>query len=80
MTNSSNQWVMIKAKGWFIWYFRVDNTPAKVDTQTKIQLFASTVIGDHILTINAPIFSDGDFDKAGLIVNDMMETLTLAKP
>lgn len=75
--NPNNQWVMIKSKGWFIWYFRVGGIPTQVESKTKIQLFASTVIGDKILTVNAPIPSEGDFAKAGLIVNEMMETLTI---
>jgi len=79
LINSSNQWVVIKSKGWFIWYFKVVSVPVKTAQQTKIQLFASTVIGDNILTINAPIFKDEDFDKAGLIVNEMMETLKIIK-
>ena len=79
LINASNQWVVVKSKGWFIWYFKVDNTPAQVNKPTKIQLFASTVVGDNILTINAPVFTDDDFTKAGLIVNDMMETLSVIK-
>lgn len=79
LINSSNQWVVVKSKGWFIWYFKVDSTPAQVSKPTKIQLFASTVVGDHILTINAPVFTDDEFTKAGLIVNDMMETLSVIK-
>ncbi len=75
----SNQWVMIKSRGWFIWYYKVGKVPVQVANKTKIQLFASTVIGDNILTINAPIFGDTDFNKAALIVNDMMETLTIGK-
>lgn len=75
LINPSDQWVIIKSKGWFIWYFKVGNVPAKLDKEIKIQLFASTVIGDNILTINAPILNDDAFNKAGLIVNDMMETL-----
>ena len=79
LINASNQWVMIKSKGWFIWYFKVGNVPARVDKQVSIQLFASTIVGDNILTINAPALNDDDFGKAGLIVNDMMETLTITK-
>lgn len=80
LVNSSNQWVQIKSKGWFIWYFKVGNVPVKVDKQTKIQLFASTIVGNNILTINAPVLNDGDdFTKAGLIVNDMMESMTITK-
>lgn len=77
--NPSNQWVVSKSKGWFIWYFRVGNTLAQVNKQTTIQLFASTVVGNKILTVNAPIESDGDFNKAGLIENEMMETLIITK-
>jgi hypothetical protein len=77
--NPNSQWVVTKSNGWYIWYFRVGNIPTRVDNQTKIQLFASTIIGDKILTINAPILTDGDFTKAGLIVNEMMEALTITK-
>lgn len=77
--NPNNQWVLIKSKEWLIWYFRVGNSPIQVDKQMKIQLFASTIIGDKILTINAPILTDDSFNKAGLIVNEMMETLTIIK-
>ena len=77
--NPNNQWVVTKSKGWFIWYFRVGSAPIEVYKQTQIQLFASTVIGNKVLTINAPILSDSDFRKAGLIVNEMMETLTVSK-
>lgn len=77
--NPSSQWVVTKSKGWFIWYFRVGNIPTQVKNQIKIQLFASTIIGDKILTVNAPIASDGDFNKAALIVNEMMENLVITK-
>jgi len=77
--NPNSQWVVIKSKGWLIWYFRVNSVPAQVDKQTKIQLFASTIIGDNILTINAPILTEDGFTKAGLIVNEMMESLTITK-
>ena len=76
--NSNHQWVVTKSRGWYIWYFKVGDTKL-VENQTQIQLFASTVIGDNILTINAPILIGGDFAKAGVIVNDMMETFTLIK-
>ena len=77
--NPNSQWVVTKSRGWFIWYFRVGNTPIQVEKQVTIQLFASTVIGNKILTVNAPIFSDEDFNKAGLIVNDMMEGIITSK-
>ena len=79
LINPNNQWVVIKSKGWFIWYFKVGHVPIQVAKETKIQLFTSTIIGDNILTVNAPIFVDGDFNKAGLIVNEMMENLTISK-
>lgn len=77
--NPKNQWVMTKSKGWFIWYFKVGKVPRQVDTQTDIQLFATTVIGDNILIINAPIMTGGDFSKAAYIVNEMMEALIITK-
>lgn len=79
LINPNNQWVITKSKGWFIWYFKVGSVPVNVAKQVKIQLFASTIVGDNILTINAPIFTESDFTKAGLIVNEMMETLTILK-
>jgi hypothetical protein len=53
MINSSHQWVMTKLRGWFIWYFKVVNTPLDVEKKMQIQLFASTIVSDKILTINA---------------------------
>ena len=79
LINPDSQWMVTKSKGWFIWYFRVGNTPVQVEKQVTIQLFASTVIGDKILTVNAPILSDGDFNKASLIVNEMMEAIITTK-
>jgi hypothetical protein len=79
LVNPNHQWVVTKSKGWFIWYFRICNVSTQISNPTEIQLFASTVIGDKVLTINAPISSDADFNKAGLIVNEMMETLGIAK-
>lgn len=77
--NASHQWIEIKSRGWFIWYFKVGNIPTPVDRQTQIQLFASTVIGNKILTVNAPVLTGGNFEQAGLIVNSMMETLTITR-
>lgn len=77
--NPNSQWVMTKSKGWFIWYFKVGKVPTQVDTPTDIQLFATTVIRDKILIINAPIMTEGDFSKAALIVNEFMEALTMTK-
>jgi hypothetical protein len=77
--NPNSQWVVTKSKGWFIWYFKVGKVPTQVDTQTEIQLYATTVIGDKILIINAPNMTGGDFSKAALIVNEFMEALTITK-
>jgi len=73
--NPNNQWVDTKSKKWLVWYFRVGNIPVDTEMKTVIQLFASTIIGDKILNINAPILRDGDFNKAALIVNELMESL-----
>jgi hypothetical protein len=75
--NPNSQWGVTKSKGWFIWYFKLGKVPNKVDPQTEIQLFATSVIRDKVLIINAPIMTGGDFSKAALIVNEFMETLTI---
>ena len=72
--NPSSQWVMTKSKGWIVWYFRVGKPP-ELNNKTEIQLFASTIIGDKVLTINAPQSADTDFKKASLILNEMKESL-----
>lgn len=77
--NPNSQWVVTKSKRWFIWYFKLGKVPTQVDTQTEIQLFATTVIGDKVLIINAPIMTGGDFSKVALIVNEFMEALTITK-
>ena len=77
--NPNSQWVVTKSKGWFIWYFKLGKVPNKVDPQTEIQLFATSVIRDKVLIINAPIMTGGDFSKAALIVNEFMEALTITK-
>jgi hypothetical protein len=77
--NPNSQWVMTKSKGWFIWYFKVGKVPTQVETQTDIQLFSTTVIGDQILIINAPIMTGGDFSKAAHIVNEFMEAISITK-
>ena len=77
--NPNNQWVMTKSRGWFIWYFKVGNIPTQVEKQTETQLFTTTVIGDKIFIINAPIMKGGDFRKAANLVNNMMEALVITK-
>ncbi len=77
--NPNNQWVVTKSRGWFIWYFKVGNIPTQVEKQTETQLFATTIIGNKIFIINAPIMTGGDFSKAAYLVNDMMEALIITK-
>jgi len=75
--NPDSQWIDTKSGKWLVWYFRVgDNSSLQVYKKTVIQLFASKMIGDMIMDINAPIFEEGDFKKAGLIVNELMESFT----
>ena len=75
ITKASNQWVEVGSRNWFIWYFSVGKIPEQMEKKVQTQLFASTIIADKILTINAPIFEGGDFRKAGLIVDQMMKSL-----
>lgn len=75
--NPNSQWVISNSRGWFIWYFRSGKISTQVGAPTGIQLFATTVIGDNILIINAPVMIDGDFAEAAYIVNDLMEALTI---
>ncbi|MFA9212557.1 MAG: hypothetical protein ACEQSR_01755 [Candidatus Methylacidiphilales bacterium] len=77
--NPNTQWVVTKSNGWFIWYFKVGKIQIQANKQTEIQLFSTTVIGDKILVINAPILISGDFSKAAIIVNELMEALTIIK-
>lgn len=77
--NPNSQWIVTKSKGWFIWYFKVGSVPTEVDAKTEIQLFATTVIGDKVLIINAPILIGGDFSNSALIVNEIMESLIITK-
>lgn len=75
--NPNSQWVISNSRGWFIWYFRSGKVSTQVGSPTGIQLFATTVIGNNILIINAPIMIDGDFSEAAYIINDLMEALTI---
>lgn len=75
----NSQWVKLPSTNWLVWYFRVGKTNMQADNPTAIQLFASTIIGNKVLTINAPVLTDGDFNKAGSIVNDMMESMMVLK-
>jgi hypothetical protein len=71
-----NQWVVTNSKNWLVWYFKVGGVPTNVDKKIEFQLFASTIIGGKVLTINAPVLSVNEVAKSGAIVNQMMESLT----
>lgn len=76
LINPQNQWVTTKSgRGWLVWYFRVGKLPLPVQFPVEVQLYASTLIGDKVLTINAPIMEKGNFGKAAMIVNGLMESM-----
>ena len=77
LISPNSQWIISKTKGWKIWYFKVGYSDIQVDKKVAIQLFASTIINDKIVTINAPIFIDEDFKKAAYIVNEFIESLKI---
>ena len=74
--NPNNQWVDAGGRKWYIWYFRVGKVPVGVEKQMEFQLFSSTIFKGQVLTLNAPMQADGNFQRAALIVNEMMETLS----
>jgi hypothetical protein len=73
----NSQWVDVHSRKWLVWYFRVGDVPVSTDTKMEIQLFATTIVGKQILSLNAPVQTGGNFGKAALMVNEMMETLTV---
>jgi hypothetical protein len=75
--NPNSQWVDANSNKWLVWYFRVGKAPATPAIKMEIQLFASTIIGSQVLTLNAPVKKDGDFRNAALTVNQLMESLTV---
>jgi len=77
--NQKTQWVVTKSRGWLVWYFFLGKMPMEVEKPTKVQLFASTIIGDRVLSINAPVMSIDDVASSAYIVNDMMESMTVSK-
>jgi len=77
--NQKTQWVVTKQRGWLVWYFFLGKMPVEVEKPAKAQLYASTVIGDRIFSINAPIMSLDEVATASYIVNDMMEAITVLK-
>ena len=56
------------------------NNPDKSTNATKVQLFATTIIGNQILIVNAPVMSNEDFEKSAFLVNDFMESMKVIKP
>lgn len=77
--NQKTQWVVTKSRGWLVWYFFLGKMPVAAEKPAKVQLYASTVIGDRIFSINAPIMSLDEVATASYIVNDMMEAITVSK-
>lgn len=71
--NPQRLWVISQGRGWMIWYFRVGKVAVDVSQKAMIQLFASTVVGGSIVTLNAPVFAISGFSRIALTVNDMME-------
>jgi hypothetical protein len=77
LINPQTQWVRTPSgRGWLVWYFRVGKITLPVEYPVEIQLYASTLLGDKVLTINAPIMQGANFGKAGMLVNGLMETMT----
>lgn len=72
----SSQWVKSKNRNWYIWYFKT-NASNKKGSAFMTQLYASTLIGNQIFLIYAPVAKDGDFSKVAYLVNDIMETMVL---
>jgi len=77
--NQKDQWVVTKLRGWLVWYFFLGKMPVELENTTRVQLYASTVMGDKVLTINAPIINVNEVARAAYIVNDMMESITVSK-
>jgi hypothetical protein len=75
--NPQRQWVISQGRGWMVWYFRVVKVPVDISQKAMIQLFASTVVGGSIVTLNAPVFAISDFARIALTVNDMMEHMSI---
>ena len=64
--DSNSQWVVAGSSTRLVWYFQVGEVPIIPSQKTEIQLFASTILDEKFLTINAPTVTGGDFTKAGL--------------
>ena len=73
--NPENQWVIVNGRGWLIWYFKLGNVPKKGQNQFELQLYATTLVGDKIIFINAPMSKNTDFGESANMVNELMESM-----
>ncbi len=73
--NPENQWVSVGGRSWLIWYFKIGNAPKNVQNQFELQLYATTLIGDKIICINAPMQKNTDFGESANLVNELMESM-----
>ena len=73
--NPENQWVIVNGRGWLIWYFKLGNVPKKAKNQFELQLYATTLVGDKIIFINAPMLKNTDFGESANMVNELMESM-----
>lgn len=73
--NPENQWVIVNGRGWLIWYFKLGNVPKKGQNQFELQLYATTLVGDKIIFINAPMLKNTDFGESANMVNELMESM-----
>jgi hypothetical protein len=73
--NPENQWVIVNGRGWLIWYFKLGNVPKKGQNQFELQLYATTLVGDKIILINAPMLKNTDFGESANMVNELMESM-----
>jgi hypothetical protein len=73
--NPENQWVNVNGRGWLIWYFKLGNVPKKGQNQFELQLYATTLVGDKIIFINAPMLKNTDFGESANMVNELMESM-----
>lgn len=75
IVNPENQWVSVGGRSWLIWYFKIGNVPKNVRNQCELQLYATTLVGDKIIFINAPMSKNTDFGESANLVNELMESM-----
>lgn len=75
IVNPENQWVFVGGRSWLIWYFKIGNVPKNVQNQCELQLYATTLVGDKIIFINAPMSKNTDFGESANLVNELMESM-----